>query len=146
MESFAALKGKKNGSEVSLSELLGEKSTRIGARKKAYQEFDAEIARTLEEELNDDVVEALEALRGRVAALEDGPPKVGRKTKDGVVKVIHLVCISKSGNRIYVKDLGDGMMDTLKESFVSCYGFKSKKDSLAFVDNALMLDNSIKMF
>jgi hypothetical protein len=146
MESFSA-KSKRNGSEGSLSELLGEgTSTRLGPRKRAFQEFDAEVVKAIEEELNEDVVEALEVLRGRVAALENGAPKVGKKDKNGVVKVIHLVCISKSGNRIYFRDMGPDTLDVLKESFTGCYGFKAKKDALAYIDNASMLDNSIKMF
>jgi hypothetical protein len=158
MESFSA-KSKRNGSEVSLSELMGDgTSTRIGARQKAFMQIDEELVKALteENEVPVDVADgeaylmgyhnAIEEMRPRLAALEHGLPKVGRKSKDGVVKVVHLVCISKSGNRIYVKDLGEGMMEALKESFVSCYGFKTKAFALAYVDNAAMLDNSIKMF
>lgn len=151
MESFGAMKGKRNGSEISLSELMGEGgSTRVGARQKAFSQVDAEIAVVLEEWSGDEenaiVVEALETLRTRIAALEHGLPKVGKREKNGVVKVVHLVCISKSGNRIYVKDLGDGMLEALQESFVSAFGFKAKKEALAYVDSASMLGAGIKMF
>lgn len=146
MESFGAKKSR-NGSEVSLSELLGESaSTRLGPRKRAFQEVDAEIAKILEENDDETVVEAIEGLRLRVAALELGLPKVGKKDKNGVVRVVHLVCISKSGNRIYFRDMGDQTLDVLKESFTSCYGFKSKKECLAYIDNPGSATSLVKMF
>ena len=146
MESFGAKKSR-NGSEVSLSELLGEgTSTRLGPRKRAFQEVDAEIAKILEENDDETVVEAIEGLRLRVAGLEHGLPKTGKKDKNGVVRVVHLVCISKSGNRIYFRDMGDQTLDVLKESFTSCYGFKSKKECLAYIDNPGSATSLVKMF
>lgn len=158
MESFGAKKSR-NGSEVSLSELLGEgTSTRMGARQKAFMQIDEEMVKALTEEHEVPAEEengesylagyqaALEEMRPRLAGLEHGLPKTGKKDKNGVVRVVHLVCISKSGNRIYFRDMGDQTLDVLKESFTSCYGFKSKKECLAYIDNPGSATSLVKMF
>jgi hypothetical protein len=148
MDSFTALmKGsKRNGSEISFDDMLGGGggSTRLGPRKRAFQEVDVAIASAIEGEENEAVVEVLEGLRVRVAALELGVPKGGVRGKNGVSKVLHLVCVSKSGNRIYFRDMGEGTMETLQESFASCYGFKAKKEALDYIDTGT--GNALKMF
>lgn len=149
MEGLSSLKGlSSNGtsrtrkvvppepSSDDLSSLLSNESGeegvkhRIGARRRAFAQVDAAFDRAQAEGWD------MDTLRAHIVSLENvASNEVGGGGKTVVIKVRHLVGLSKTGNRIYLNN-HKGEVDALKSDFSELYSFRTRNGAMYYVDTA----------
>jgi hypothetical protein len=132
MENLSSLLGGRTSTLLSLDG--GEGKVRKGARISAFDQFAEACVKAEAEGMTiPELAEYVESLRD---------PATAPGTKNGKVKSLHAVGISKKGNHVYVQT---PTPRDLEENFQSAFVFARKKDALSAVD-ARNCDLGTKIF